>query len=36
MSIDFQGLSKTPHVFRQLAGLTVSEFEEVIKRLGPS
>lgn len=33
MALDFKGLSQTPHVFRQLSGLTVIEFQKVIKRL---
>ena len=35
MAIDFKGLCKRPHIFRQLSGLTVIEFQEVVKKLSP-
>ena len=35
MAINFKSLSKAPHIFSQLTGLTVIEFEKVVKRLDP-
>jgi len=36
MAINFESLSKSTRIFRQLTGLTVIEFKKVIKRLSPS
>lgn len=35
MAINFDQLSKTPNVFRQLTGLTVIEFQKVVDEVFP-
>ena len=35
MSLTYSNLSKRPHVFQRMTGVTVSEFQEIVNRVHP-